>query len=86
MTQRHIEILNELDRKGAKHYCLLPGRNIVGQISALVNGKRMDVAITKTQFGYYAAVSYDGDIYSKWARTPSDAVMALGYYMKEKVR
>lgn len=86
MTARREQILHELDAKGAKHYCVKTGQNLVGRVSALVNGKRLEVAITKTQFGYLAAVSYDSVVHSKWARTPSNAVMALGYYMKETIK
>jgi hypothetical protein len=85
MNQKHLQILQHLDEKGAKQYCLIPGKNIVGHISALVNGKRLNVTITGTTFGYYAAVSYEGMVYSQWARKPSTAVMELGTYLKTKI-
>ena len=86
MNSHHEKILNDLDIRGKRHYCLLPGRNVVGKVSALVNGHRLVVTITKTQFGYFAAVNYDGRIYHKWSRSASDAVKALGAELKEKLR
>jgi hypothetical protein len=82
MKEQHQQILAELDEKATKQYCSLPGRNVVGAVSALVNGKRLRVTITKTRFGFYAAVNYDGLIRSQWARTASGAVVKLGNYLK----
>jgi hypothetical protein len=70
---------------GPKKIRVLPGGNLVGRINALVNGKRLDVAITRTTFGFFAAVEYDGLVLSRWSRTPSGAVKALGMDLKSKV-
>ena len=85
MQDKHKQILDDLDLVGAKHLCMLPGRNVVGRIGALVNGKRLCVAITKTRFGYFAAVEYDGLVHSKWSRTPSGAVSILAADLKRRI-
>lgn len=85
MQEKHQEILRQLDRAGSKQFCLIPGKNLVGRISALVNGIRLNVAITKTTFGYFAAVEYDGMVHSKWSRTPSTAVTLLATEMKKRI-
>ena len=85
LHEKHQDVLKQLDRAGSKHICLIPGKNLVDQISALVNGIGLNVAITKTRFGYFAAVEYDGMVHSKWSRTPSTAVTLLATEMKKRI-
>ena len=84
MNDRQKQILRDLDAKGRRHYCLQTGRNLVGRVDANLDGKRLSVAITRTKFGYFAAVEFDGLVQSVWEKTPSDAVIQLGRSLREK--
>jgi hypothetical protein len=85
MTQKHQQILADLDSKGAQLGRAYGKNNVVGRVSCKVNGQRLSVCVTKRQFDYVAATTIgNGMICSRSAKTPSDAVIRLGSDLKQR--